>query len=357
MQPYLWQFFVMAFAGWVNRFQQDAVEYLKEENRVVREQLGGRRLRFTDAQRRRLAAKARTLGRDGLKEIADLVTPDTLLRWYKKLIAKKYDGSQRRGPGRPRVLETIRALVVRMATENPTWGYTRICGALRNLGHDVGRNTVKRILAEHGIEPANERRKRMPWSTFLKAHRGAIAATDFFTVEVLTARGLVRYFVLFVIDLKTHRVEIAGICHQPYGDWMRQVARKLTDAIDGFLRDARFLIHDRDPLFSASFFATLGAVGVETVKLLARSPNLNAYAERFVRSIKSECLSRMIPLGENHPRASIRAFVAHYHLERNHQGLDNELICSAQETLPSDGGIRCRERLGGTLRYYYRDAA
>ena len=271
MQPYLWQFFVMAFAGWVNRFQQDAIEYLKEENRVLREQLGGRRLRFTDAQRRRLAAKARTLGRDGLKEIADLVTPDTSLRWYKKLIAKKYDGSQRRGPERPRVLETIRALVVRMATENSTWGYTRICGALRNLGHDVGRNTVKRILAEHGIEPANERSKRMPWSTFLKAHWGAIAATDFFTVEVLTSRGLVRYFVLFVIDLKTRRVEIAGICHQPYDDWMRQVARNLTDAIDGFLRDARFLIHDRDPLFSASFCATLGAVGVETVKLPVRS--------------------------------------------------------------------------------------
>ena len=205
----------MAFAGWVNRFQQDAIEYLKEENRVLREQLRGRRLRFTDAQRRRLAAKARTLGRDGLKEIADLVTPDTLLRWYKELIARKYDGSQRRGPGRPRVLETIRALVVRMATENSTWGYTRICGALRNLGHDVGRNTVKRILAEHGIEPAGERSKRMPWSTFLKAHWGAIAATDFFTVEVLTRHGLVRYFVLFVIDLKTRRVEIAGISHQP----------------------------------------------------------------------------------------------------------------------------------------------
>ena len=357
MQPYLWQFFVMAFAGWVNRFQQDAIEYLKEENRVLREQLGGRRLRFTDAQRRRLAAKARTLGRDGLKEIADLVTPDTLLRWYKTLIAKKYDGSQRRGPGRPRVLETIRALVVRMATENPTWGYTRICGALRNLGHDVGRNTVKRILAEHGIEPANERSKRMPWSTFLKAHWGAIAATDFFTVEVLTTRGLVRYFVLFVIDLKTRRVEIAGICHQPYDDWMRQVARNLTDAIDGFLRDARFLIHDRDPLFSASFCATLRGVDVETVKLPARSPNLNAYAERFVRSIKSECLSRMIPLGENHLRASVRAFVAHYHLERNHQGLDNRLICEVPDSPGIEGSIQCRESLGGILRYYFREAA
>ena len=170
MQPYLWQFLILSLAAWVNRSQQDAIEYLKEENRVLREQLGGRRMRFTDDQRRRLAAKARALGRDGLKEIADLVTPDTLLRWYKKLIAKKYDGSRRRGPGRPRVAETIRKLVLRMARENSSWGYTRICGAMRNLGHDVGRNTVKRILAEHGIEPAPERRERIPWSTFLEAH-------------------------------------------------------------------------------------------------------------------------------------------------------------------------------------------
>ena len=174
---------------------------------------------------------------------------------------------------------------------------------------------------------------------------------------MLTTSGLIRYFVLFVIDLKTRRVEIAGITNQPYDDWMTQMARNLTDAIDGFLRDTRFLIHDRDPLFSASFRATLRGVDVETVKLPARSPNLNAYAERFVRSIKSECLSRMIPLGENHLRASIRAFVAHYHLERNHQGLDNELITPSRESCRSDGRIQCRERLGGTLRYYYREAA
>ena len=357
MQPHIWQLLVVTIAGWVNRYQQDAIDYLKEENRILREHVGGRQLRFTDEQRRRLAAKARALGRDGMKEVAGLVTPDTLLRWYTQLIAKKYDGSKRRGPGRPRVAETIRELVVRMATENSNWGYTRICGALRNLGHDVGRNTVKRILAEHGIEPAPERRKRIPWATFLKAHWGAVAATDFFTAEVLTASGLIRYFVLFVIDLKTGRVEIAGISHQLYDEWMTQMARNLTDAIDGFLRDTRFLIHDRDPLFSASFRATLRGVDVETVKLPARSPNLNAYAERFVRSIKSECLSRMIPLGENHLRASIRAFVAHYHLERNHQGLDNELITPSRESCRSDGRIQCRERLGGTLRYYYREAA
>ncbi len=215
MQPHLWQFLAVTFAGWVNRSQQDVIEYLKEENRVLREQLGARRLRFTDDQRRRLAAKAKAMCRENLREIANLVTPDTLLRWYRELIAAKYDGSQRRSPGRPRVMETIRELVLTMAKENSSWGYTRICGALANMGHEVGRNSVKRILAERGIEPAPARDKRTPWSTFLKAHWGAIAATDFFTVEVLTARGLIRYFVLFVIDLETRRIEIAGIVHQP----------------------------------------------------------------------------------------------------------------------------------------------
>ena len=175
--------------------------------------------------------------------------------------------------------------------------------------------------------------------------------------EVLTPRGLIRYFVLFVIDLESRRVEIAGISHEPYDEWMMQVARNLTDAVDGFLRDTRFLIHDRDPLLSSSFRATLGAVGVRTVKLPARSPNLNAYAERFVRSIKSECFGRMISLGENHLRASIHVFVSHYHIDRNHQGADNELLCPAPESLRSDGPIQCRECLGGMLRYDYREAA
>jgi transposase InsO family protein len=191
----------------------------------------------------------------------------------------------------------------------------------------------------------------------LKAHWGAIAAVDFFTVEVLTIGGLVRYFVLFVIDLKTRRVEIAGISHQPHNEWMKQVARNLTDAIDGFIRDVGYLIHDRDPLFSKPFETTLGACGVKTVKLPAQSPNLNAYAERFVRSIKYECLNKMVLLGENHLRTVVRDYVAHYHLERNHQGLDNELIIPAQEISRSEGRIQCRERLGGMLRYYHREAA
>jgi len=199
---------MLAFAGWVNRRQQDVIEYLQEENRLLREQMGGRRLRFTDRQRRRLAAKAKAIGRKRLFEISTLVTPDTLFRWYRRLIAKKYDGSRNRKAGRPRTSASIEELVVRMARQNSTWGYTRIRGALCNLGHEIGRNTIKRILIEHGLDPAPLRGKVMSWEIFLKAHWGAIAATDFFSVEVLTRVGLVRYFVLFVIDLETHRVVI-----------------------------------------------------------------------------------------------------------------------------------------------------
>jgi putative transposase len=351
------QLLMSFFAGWVNRCQQDVIEYLEEENRILREQLGGKRLRFTDRQRRRLAAKAKVVGRKGLSEISTLVTPDTLLRWYRKLIAKKYDGSKNRSAGRPKTAAEIEELILRMARQNRAWGYTRIRGALYNLGHDIGRNTIKRILFRNGLDPAPLRGTVMSWETFLKAHWGAIAATDFFSVEVLTQMGLVRYFVLFIIDLKTRKVEIAGIIRQPNGEWMKQVVRNLTDVDGGFLRQARYLIHDRDPLFTEGVREILKSSGVETVKLPARSPNLNAYAERFVRSIKSECLARIIPLGERHLRKTVKEYTEHYHLERNHQGLNNELIIELADCPNMDAAVECRERLGGVLNYYYRRAA
>lgn len=351
------QLLVVTMAGWVNRGQQQVIDYLVEENRVLRQQLGGRRLQLTDSQRRRLAVRAEVLGRKVLAGIACIVTPDTLLRWYRKLVAAKYDGSRRRGPGRPPTAAKLARLVVKMARENPGWGYTRIRGAMHNLKYEIGRSTIKRILADHGIDPAPERGKRMPWKTFLKAHWGAIAATDFFTVEVFTSHGLVRYAVLFIIDLETRRVHIAGLVHEPYGAWMAQIARNLTDPVDGFLRGKRRLIHDRDPLFTTQFAQILGTAGVTTVKLPARSPNLNAYAERFVRSIRTECLRHVIPLGERHLRMLVREYIEHYHVERNHQGLGNELLEQLPANSNGDGPVRCRKRLGGMLRYYYRNAA
>ena len=350
-------FLLCIFAGWVNRRQLNVIDYLKEENIVLREQLGGRRLRLTDAQRRRLAVRGKVIGRKVLKEVASIVTPDTVLRWYRQLIARKYDGSKSRRPGRPRTAQDIAEVVIRMAKANVGWGYTRLRDALRNLGHEIGRNTVKRILLEHGIEPAPERRKRTPWKTFLKAHWDVLAAADFFTVEVLTLGGLVRYSVFFVMELKTRRVHIAGISCQPCEAWMKQIARNLTDAVDGFLTGKRYIILDRDPLYTAAFRRMLKDSGVKVLRLPARSPNLNAHAERFVLSIKSECLTRIIPLSENHLRSTITEFIRHYHGERPHQGLNNCLIDPDETAGRTVGSIVCRERVGGVLRYYHREAA
>ena len=197
-------------------------------------------------------------------------------------------------------------------------------GALKNVGYEVGRNTIKRILKEQGIEPAPLRRRQYSWATFIKAHLSAISAADFFTVEVLSWAGLVRYHVFFVMDLASRRVEIAGISRCPDGLWMEQVARNLLDAGDGFLLGKRYLILDRDPLYTREFRAAMKRGGVEVLRLPPSSPNLNAYAERFVLSIRSECLDRIVPLGEAHLRRSISEFVRHYRFERNHQGLGND---------------------------------
>jgi transposase InsO family protein len=349
-------FVVLFFAGWVNRQQQAVIEYLLEENRVLRAAHGPRRLRLTDDQRRRLAVKGKVLGRRRLTDIAGIVTPDTILRWYWTLVAKKYDVSNARRPGRPSTKADLAALVVRMAQENPTWGYTRIRGGLKSLGHDIGRNTIKAILKDHGIEPAPERGTTIPWKTFLAAHWDGLAAADFFTVEVLTMRGLVRYVVFFVMKLKTRCVTIAGITHQPDETWMTQIVRNLTAADDGFLHGMQHVILDRDPLYTAAFRRLLRDSGVTPVLLPAWSPNLNAFAERFVESIKSECLDRLVLLGEGHLRAAVRDFIHHYHEERPHQSLGNELI-APPPTVTGAGPMKCRERLGGLLKFYYRDAA
>ena len=184
------RFLQNALAGWVNRHQQDVINYLQEENRVLKQQLAGRRIRLTDDQRRRLAVHAKKLGRRLLGEIASIVTPDTLLAWHRRLIARKYDGSSKRGLGRPPLLAKIRQLIVRMTSENSSWGYTRIQGALGNLGHRVGRGTIVRTLKAHGIEPSPERLKKTPWHEFLAAHWELLAAAEFFTVEVWTRSGL-----------------------------------------------------------------------------------------------------------------------------------------------------------------------
>jgi transposase InsO family protein len=352
-----WNLLLIAIAAWMNRDQAAVVEYLKEENRVLRELLGKKRLRLNDGQRRRLAVLGKALGRRLLSTCCNIVTPDTILRWHRKLIAAKYDGSAKRKPGRPRISVRIRELATRMAKDNRTWGYGRIQGALANLNYTICRTTIRRILKSRGIEPAPERSKKSTWNEFIRNHWDSLAACDFFTVEVWTPFGLVRYAVFFVMELSTRRVEIAGVAPDPYGSWMVQVARNLTDCVAGFLNGKRYLIHDRDPLYTAQFTKTLAAAGVQCVKLPPKSPNVNPHAERFVRSIKSECLNRMILFGGRHLRHVINEYVEHYHTERNHQGLGNRLIEGRDEGVENTGPVVARTRVGEMLKYYHRAAA
>ena len=340
---------LLTVTNWLDHREREMLAYLIEENRVLRRQFGGRRLCLTDDDRRRLAARACRLGRHALREVATIVTPDTLLRWHRQLIARKWTYAKK-GTGRRGVLADIRQLVGRMATENPTWGYTRILGALRNLGHHVGRSTIARILRAQGIPPVPDR--PTSWQTFLRAHWGEIAGADFFTTEVWTWRGLVTFYTVFVIELASRRVQILGSTPHPDEAFMRQVARTLTVADDPV---CRVLICDRDTKWSAPMRARLLDAGLRVIQTPYRAPNANAYAERFVRSINEECLDRLIPFGERHFRRAVAEFVAHYHRERNHQGLGNALI----EGPPVDrcrGRIRRRQRLGGLLNYYARAA-
>ena len=334
-------------------------EYLATENRILRAQLKGR-LQLSDADRATLAEIGHRLGRKALEDVANAAKPDTILGWYRKLVARKFDGSKRRRyPGRPRVDGEVEQLVVRMARENPGWGYDRIVGALANLGYELSDQTVGNILRRNGIPPAPQRKQTTTWKDFIRAHMDVLAGTDFFTVEVLTLRGLVTYYVLFFIHLESRRIEVAGITPHPNESWMKQIARNVTMDEWGFLESRRYLIHDRDTKFTDSFRAIVKSSHVEPLKLPAQSPNLNAHAERWVKSVKDECLSKLILFGEASLRRALREYLVHHHTERNHQGKGNVLLFPTVKDPENraDVPVRCRERLGGLLKYYHREAA
>jgi transposase InsO family protein len=333
-------------------------EYLVTENRILRNHITGR-VRLTDGERTTLAEIGQKLGKKVLEDVATIVKPDTILAWYRKLIAQKCDGShQRKAPGRPTIDPTLEALVVRMAQENRSWGYDRIVGALANLGYTISDQTVGNILKRHGLPPAPERKTTTTWKEFIRTHMAVLVATDFFTAEVWTLGGLVTYYVLFFIRLGTREVHIAGVTPHPNEQWMIQVARNITMEAWGFLTPGQYLIHDRDGKYCPAFQQIIDAAGVKRVPLPPRSPNLNAYAERWVRSVKEECLARLILFGEASLRHALQEYVEHYHHERNHQGKGNVLLLPAiSQDAERQGPMQCRERLGGLLKYYAREAA
>ena len=261
MLPMTLQFIIVMIASASNERLRRKLDYVEEERRILQEQLnavtGDKKLSFTVDQRRRLVTAGKQLTPAERLRWCRLVKPETILVWFRQLAARKYDSSETRR-GRPPKAKDVRSLVIKLAMENPRWGYTKIRDALRTgLGVEIGRTTVANILAGAGIEPAPEREKTRTWGQFMKAHWDSLCGCDFFTVEALSLTGTIRYMVLFVIVVKTRAVEIAGIATRPEGKSMEQMARNLTDSVDGFLRNATHLIHDRDPLFTEAFEAIL----------------------------------------------------------------------------------------------------
>lgn len=350
--------FLAGLAGWMNRKQQDVIDYLHAENEILKEQFEkkGGKLDLSNTQRRKLAKKGKKLGRKGLFQYASIVTPDTLLRWHRKFVALKYTAKRRIKTDRQQEMEVVKELCLKFADENPSWGYGRIQGALANLGYEVCDTTVGNILRAAGIPPAEDRMKKSTWKQFVRSHMATMCVADFLTTEVWTMRGLVRYQTLFVMNLAKRKVQIAQISCQMNGQVMAQVARNLTDSEDGFLDGMEYFVCDRDTLFTNEFCQTLEASGVKVIKTRVATPEQNGYAERLVKSLKEECLDRMIFFGECSLRKAINEYVEHYHHERNHQGLDNLIpFPYAGETKGRSGSVVKFERLGGLLNYYHRE--
>ena len=334
-------------------------EYLAAENEIMKSKFKGA-VKFKDAERIRLAKIGKQMGLKALKDVACIVKPETIMGWHRILVAKKYDGSGfRKYPGRPQINTEIEKLVIQFAEENPNWGYGRIVGALSNLGYKLCKQTVCNTFERNGIPPAPSRTQDTIWSTFIKNHQDIIAACDFFTTEVITSFGLITYYVMFFIHIGSKEVYIAGIILNPNEEWMKQMARNVTMADFGFLSNCKYLIHDRDSKFCNSFCYIIQSGDVKPLKLPPRSPNLNAFCERWVLSVKSECLSGLILFGEKNLLKVLKEYTIYYHQERNHQGMKNQLLFPSHDDKPADqiGRIKCQSRLGGKLKYYYREAA
>ncbi len=301
---------LVAFASYVayliNRELYHALDFQKVQIFVLlEERQPGKRLLLNDSQRRRLARKAKKLSAEMLERTSLTHAPTTILGWYRKLIAQKYTAPHRK-PGRPQIYHEIVKLVLRLREENPRWGAKRICDVINSLDIEVSRTSVRNILVRHGYDPEPD--ATPTWKLFLKSHFDVITACDFFSVEIATPKGLIRYMVLFAIELSTRRVEILGVKCDPDGAWMEQIARNITDCENGFLNNKKYLIHDRDSLFTQNFASILKSAGVECIKLPPKSPNLNSFAERFVRTIKEEAFNHLILTSESQLRYVLKEF-------------------------------------------------
>jgi len=353
-----WKKMLACLSGELNEELLNIIDYLLEENSSLIRQVKkhGKRILLTDEERKSLAEKALAMGRKHMNQYVSIFQPETLLKWFRRLIAKKFDGSKKRKRhGRPPIPKEIEDLIISIAKDNPFWGYDKIMGALANLDHVVSDTTIGRILEKHGLSPAPDRIRKTTWKQFIKSHKHVLLATDFFTTEIWNKFGIATYYVLFFIHIETREIVIAGATEHPNAEWVEQCARNITDSETPF-ENMRYLIRDRDSKYTEYFDKIFRDAGINPIKLPAKSPNLNAFAERFVRSIKDECLNRMILFGEKSLNYVLKEYAQHYNHERNHQGKDNKILFP-DPRLNNTGKIIKHERLGGLLNYYHRDAA
>ncbi|MHC5156315.1 MAG: integrase core domain-containing protein [Planctomycetota bacterium] len=355
MKQQLWLGVMTCIAYCIDKELYRAIDYLKEQVRVLVElqEKQNKRILLTNRQRMRIAVKAKRLSRNMLRKTTVLFTPDTVMGWYRKLIAKKYVGSgNRRKVGKPQITQEVIDLVIKFKKQNHRWGYQKITDQIVYLGYKISKSSVKNVLIENGYDPEPDLTVRSTWHEFIKSHWNVLSACDFFTLELLINKTLVRCTVFFVIELSTRKVFFAPIKLQPDGKYMNQVARILTD-YGGFLSGKKYLIHDRDPLYNTKgYYDILKTSGIEPVKLPARSPNLNAYAERFV---KSECLDHLILSSVEQLEYVLQQYQQYYHHERIHQGIGR--IIEPKHEIDGNAKIQCIERLGGLLKSYHRLAA
>jgi putative transposase len=347
------QSFFLLLASATDRQLAKYVEYLKAENRILRERLP-RQIRLTVRERNRLIRLGRPLG-SAINHLIGIVSARTFLRWLNGNSRK----SKCRRPGRPRTPEAIRDLVLRIARETG-WGYTRILGELKKLGiRSISRSTVSNILREAGLDPG-PKRGQGSWCEFLKRHAATLWACDFFSTKVWTLRGRVDLFVLFFIHIGSRRVFVSGVSANPDRPWMIQQARNMSMVWAEEPAPARVLMRDHDSKFVCEFDAIFEANDTEIKKLGPMAPNLNAVAERWVQSVKQECLDHFVIVGIKHMEYLLKSYLDHYHTERPHQGMGNWLLSRSDEQQAIDadcGAVVCTDRLGGLLKHYSRRAA
>ena len=335
--------------------QEAVISYLTAEIRFLMNHLS-KRPKPTETQKALLARAAKALDPVYLEKTFNLFTPATLYRWYREMVRKKWDYSKlKQKPGRPRINQELGTWIVKLALENPTDGYKTLVGRLKILGFETNTETIQNVLKRSGFTPSPDRKDQLTWNEFLKLNWESLVATDFLTWEVLTPFGLVTYYILFFIRLKDRKVHIAGVTPNPNGDWMKQIARNLTMS-NGFLKPGQILIHDRGGQYCPAFKRVLEEAGIKTVAIPPRSPNLNAYAERWVRSVKEQCLRRLIITSEEMLRKALKKYVEFYHHERCHQGIGNLIPFPRKEDNigSKEGKVKQHSRLGRLLNYYHR---